>query len=122
MELCVDILDRILMALSPVCLVQNYRTELQAGLTHPSETVKILALTQVGCSNTARSHACAFKPLTCDRVVPLLQIGRIVEHPDAVAEILNNLDIVQAVIYCIREEKMAVAKQVMIQTLIYISF
>lgn len=42
-------------------------------------------------------------------------------HPDAVAEILNNLDILQAVIYCIREEKMAVAKQVMIQTLIYIS-
>lgn len=39
-------------------------------------------------------------------------------HPDAVAEILNNLDILRAVIYCIREEKMAVAKQVMIQTLI----
>lgn len=46
-ELCVDILERILMALSPVYLAQNYRVELQGGLTHPNETVKILALTQV---------------------------------------------------------------------------
>uniref|UniRef100_H2VBD9 26S proteasome non-ATPase regulatory subunit 5 n=1 Tax=Takifugu rubripes TaxID=31033 RepID=H2VBD9_TAKRU len=45
-ELCVDILERILIALSPVCLVQKYRAELQAGLTHPNDTVKILALTQ----------------------------------------------------------------------------
>lgn len=46
-ELCVDILERILVAVSPVCLVQTYRAELQAGLTHPNDTVKILALTQV---------------------------------------------------------------------------
>jgi len=46
-ELCVEILERILMALSPVNLVQNYRAELQGGLTHPNEKVKILALTQV---------------------------------------------------------------------------
>lgn len=46
-ELCVDILDRILMALSPVNLTQNYRAEIHGGLTHPNETVKILALTQV---------------------------------------------------------------------------
>lgn len=51
-ELCVDILERILMAHSPVSLVQNYRVELQAGLTHPNEMVKLLALTQVGCSHT----------------------------------------------------------------------
>uniref|UniRef100_A0A8C4DGI2 26S proteasome non-ATPase regulatory subunit 5 n=2 Tax=Dicentrarchus labrax TaxID=13489 RepID=A0A8C4DGI2_DICLA len=88
-ELCVDILERILMALSPTCLAQNYRVELQGGLTHPNQTVKILALTQ---------------------------IGRIVEHPDAVTEILNNHDILQAVIHCIGEEMMAVAKQA-IQTL-----
>lgn len=62
-ELCVDILDRILMALSPVSLVQNYRSELQAGLAHPSDTVRILALTQVGRCGT-QSHACAFQPLT----------------------------------------------------------
>ncbi|XP_075869988.1 26S proteasome non-ATPase regulatory subunit 5 [Nelusetta ayraudi] len=84
-ELCVDILDRILMALSPVSLVQNYRSELQAGLAHPSDIVRILALTQ---------------------------IGRIVASPDAVTQLLNNQDtLLQAVIHCIREEKMAVAKQ-----------
>ncbi|XP_017263021.1 26S proteasome non-ATPase regulatory subunit 5 [Kryptolebias marmoratus] len=83
-ELCVDILERILLALSPVHLVQNYRAELQGGLTHPNETVKILALTQ---------------------------IGRVVEHPEAVTEILNNQDILREMILCIKEEKMSVAKQ-----------
>ncbi|KAF7650877.1 hypothetical protein LDENG_00119180 [Lucifuga dentata] len=83
-QLCVDILDRMLMALSPVHLVQNYRVELQGGLTHPDDAVKILALTQ---------------------------IGRMVEHPDAVTEILNNHGILCEVIHCIGEEKMAVAKQ-----------
>ncbi|KAM7392634.1 hypothetical protein PAMA_007652 [Pampus argenteus] len=83
-ELCVDILERILMALSPVHLAQSYRAELQGGLTHPKETVRILVLTQ---------------------------IGRMMEHPDAVTEILNNHDILQTVIHCIREEKLAVAKE-----------
>lgn len=46
-ELCVDILQRILMACSPLHVVQNYRAELQAGLTHPNDIVKILTLTQV---------------------------------------------------------------------------
>lgn len=55
-ELCVDILDRILMALSPVFLVQNYRSELQAGLSHPSDTVRILALTQVRTTDTTLSR------------------------------------------------------------------
>ncbi|TNM92275.1 hypothetical protein fugu_019287 [Takifugu bimaculatus] len=87
-ELCVDILERILIALSPVCLVQKYRAELQAGLTHPNDTVKILALTQ---------------------------IGRILEHPDAATEVLNNHDVLQAVIHCIREEKIAVAKQLVVE-------
>ncbi len=59
-ELCVDILERILMALSPVSLVQNYRDELQGGLTHPNDTVKILALTQVSCSHKqyTRTYKC----------------------------------------------------------------
>lgn len=48
-ELCVDILERILMALSPVQVAQSYRVELQTGLSHPNEAVKILALTQVCC-------------------------------------------------------------------------
>uniref|UniRef100_A0A1A8BI91 26S proteasome non-ATPase regulatory subunit 5 n=1 Tax=Nothobranchius kadleci TaxID=1051664 RepID=A0A1A8BI91_NOTKA len=83
-ELCVDILERILLALSPVHVVQNYRAELQSGLKHPNETVKILALTQ---------------------------IGRVVEHPDASTEILNNHELLQGMILCIKEEKMAVAKR-----------
>ncbi|XP_037551504.1 26S proteasome non-ATPase regulatory subunit 5 [Nematolebias whitei] len=83
-ELCVDILERILLALSPVHLVQNYRAELQSGLAHPNDTVKILALTQ---------------------------IGRIVEHPEAITECLNNHDVLRAMILCIKEEKMSVAKQ-----------
>ncbi|TKS84789.1 26S proteasome non-ATPase regulatory subunit 5 [Collichthys lucidus] len=40
-ELCVDILERILKALSPASLAQNYRAELQGGLTHPNETALI---------------------------------------------------------------------------------
>lgn len=52
-ELCVDILERILIPLSPVFLVQNYKAELQAGLTHPNDTVKILALTQVSFTQVA---------------------------------------------------------------------
>ncbi|XP_028318727.1 26S proteasome non-ATPase regulatory subunit 5 [Gouania willdenowi] len=83
-ELCIDILERILTALSPVHVFQNYRAELQAGLTHPNDRVKTLTLTQM---------------------------GRVVENPDTVAEILNNGDILKAVILCIKEEKMAVAKQ-----------
>ncbi|MEQ2261840.1 hypothetical protein XENORESO_016630 [Xenotaenia resolanae] len=83
-DLCVDILERILLALNPLHLVHNYRGKLQEGLSHPNDTVKILALTQ---------------------------IGRVVEHPEAVTEIINNHDILRAVILCIGEEKIAVAKQ-----------
>ena len=39
------------------------------------------------------------------------------EDPDAVTEILNNHDILQTVVLCIREEKMAVAKQVIPEAL-----
>uniref|UniRef100_A0A3Q1FU04 26S proteasome non-ATPase regulatory subunit 5 n=1 Tax=Acanthochromis polyacanthus TaxID=80966 RepID=A0A3Q1FU04_9TELE len=56
-ELCVDILERFLMALSPVQVVQNYRVELQGGLTHPNESVKILALTQAIQSLSKLSHS-----------------------------------------------------------------
>lgn len=38
-----------------------------------------------------------------------------VDHPDAATEILNNEDILKAVILCIGEEKMSVAKQVSTQ-------
>lgn len=64
-ELCVEILERILLALSPMSLAQNYRLELQGGLTHPNEAVKILALTQVGSSlSHTQTHIHAFEPLT----------------------------------------------------------
>uniref|UniRef100_A0AAX7U008 26S proteasome non-ATPase regulatory subunit 5 n=1 Tax=Astatotilapia calliptera TaxID=8154 RepID=A0AAX7U008_ASTCA len=56
-ELCVDILERILMAMSPVHVVQNYRAELQGGLTHPNDTVKILALAQAIQSLSKLSHS-----------------------------------------------------------------
>ncbi|XP_061655678.1 26S proteasome non-ATPase regulatory subunit 5 [Phyllopteryx taeniolatus] len=83
-ELCVDILERILTACSPLQVVQNYRAALQAGLTHPNDTVKILALTQV---------------------------GRMAEHPDAAVEVLNSRNILGSVIHSIAEENMMVAKQ-----------
>ncbi|XP_034048488.1 26S proteasome non-ATPase regulatory subunit 5 [Thalassophryne amazonica] len=83
-EVCADILERFLAAISPVDLAQHYRAELQGGLTHPHDAVKTLALTQ---------------------------IGRMVAHSHAVTEILNNHDILREVIHCIGEEKMTVAKQ-----------
>lgn len=55
-ELCVDILERIVLALSPEQLAQNYRAALHAGLNHPHEKVKILALTQVGHYTHTHTH------------------------------------------------------------------
>lgn len=77
-ELCVDILERILMALTPVHVAQNYRAELQGGLTHPNEAVKILALEQVGCLHTRAqkvSHKQRKKliPSSCVRLVEHLR-------------------------------------------------
>ncbi|XP_008324524.1 26S proteasome non-ATPase regulatory subunit 5 [Cynoglossus semilaevis] len=83
-ELCVDILERIVLALSPEQLAQNYRAALHAGLNHPHEKVKILALTQV---------------------------SRMVAHQVTLTQILNNPDILEAVIHCIAAEKLSVEKQ-----------
>lgn len=83
-ELCVDILERILLALSPVYLSQNFREALQGGLTHHDEGVQILALKQ---------------------------IGRIVAHPESVTEILNNEEILREVVRCVAGDNIAVAKQ-----------
>lgn len=114
-ELCVDILERILMALSPLHLAQNYRAELQGGLTHPEEIVKILALTQV--SNSHRKMAPKKEQSYQVFLVFHCQIGRMVEHAEAATEILNNQEVLRGVIQCIREEKIAVAKQVITHTL-----
>lgn len=118
------ILERILLALGPVTLAQSYRAELQGGLTHPNDTVKILALTQVGCRHTARKYIvlllnCSPCKQTC---MFYSQIGRMVEHPEASTEILNNHDILAATICCIGEEKMDVAKQVRTQAKKYVAW
>ncbi|KAG7272782.1 hypothetical protein CRUP_017836, partial [Coryphaenoides rupestris] len=83
-ELCVDILERILLALSPVYLSQNFRDALQSGLTHHDEGVNILALKQ---------------------------IGRIVAHAESVTEIMNNEELLREVVHCVGGDNMAVAKQ-----------
>ncbi|XP_077593317.1 26S proteasome non-ATPase regulatory subunit 5 [Stigmatopora nigra] len=83
-ELCVEILQHILMACSPLQVAQDYRVELQAGLKHPDSNVKILALTQV---------------------------GRMADNPDATVEILNSRNVMGSVIHSIEEENMTVAKQ-----------
>lgn len=76
-EVCVDILERILMALSPVSLVQNYRAELQAGLTHPNDTVKILALTQVSFTHL---HPHAYSQTT-DFISPPIRLAELWSTP-----------------------------------------
>uniref|UniRef100_A0A9L0S3P3 26S proteasome non-ATPase regulatory subunit 5 n=1 Tax=Equus caballus TaxID=9796 RepID=A0A9L0S3P3_HORSE len=44
--LCVSILERLLQAVEPVHVARNLKGDLQRGLTHPSDSVKILTLSQ----------------------------------------------------------------------------
>lgn len=44
---CVSILERLLQALDPLYVIQNLREELQKGLFHPDDSVKILTISQV---------------------------------------------------------------------------
>ncbi|XP_077050451.1 26S proteasome non-ATPase regulatory subunit 5 [Siphateles boraxobius] len=83
-EVCVEILSRVLQALEPVQLVQNYKTALQNGLNHPDDSVKVLTLTQ---------------------------IGRVAGHADGVTQMLNSVEILCDVIQCISIERIAVAKE-----------
>ncbi|KAE8582425.1 hypothetical protein XENTR_v10020120 [Xenopus tropicalis] len=82
--LCVVILERFLQALEPVDIARNYKEELQRGLYHPDDSVKILAITQV---------------------------GRIVECSAALAEIFNNLELLKQIILSIGGDKLSVAKE-----------
>ncbi|CAM5163897.1 unnamed protein product [Eretmochelys imbricata] len=82
--LCVSILERFLQAVDPLYVIQNFREELQKGLFHPDDSVKLLTIAQV---------------------------GRIVENSHAVREILNNPELLRQIIYCIGGEKIAVAKE-----------
>ncbi|EPY72392.1 26S proteasome non-ATPase regulatory subunit 5 [Camelus ferus] len=81
--LCVSILERLLQALEPVHVARNFRSDLQRGLTHPNDSVKLLTLSQV---------------------------GRIVENSDAVTEILNNAELLKQIVCCIGGENLSVAK------------
>nr|XP_033817556.1 26S proteasome non-ATPase regulatory subunit 5 [Geotrypetes seraphini] len=82
--LCVTILERVLQALEPVHVARKFRDELQRGLFHPDDAVKILTISQV---------------------------GRIVENSEAVTEILNNIELLKQIILCIGGEKISVAKE-----------
>uniref|UniRef100_A0A8C6DXS1 26S proteasome non-ATPase regulatory subunit 5 n=1 Tax=Moschus moschiferus TaxID=68415 RepID=A0A8C6DXS1_MOSMO len=86
--LCVSILERLLQALEPVHVARNLRGDLQRGLTHPNDSVKILTLSQV---------------------------GRIVENSDAVTEILNNAELLKQIVYCIGGENLSVAKTLIVE-------
>ncbi|XP_069465636.1 26S proteasome non-ATPase regulatory subunit 5 [Ambystoma mexicanum] len=82
--ICVSILERLLEALEPVYVAQNFKEELQRGLFHPDDLVKMLTVSQV---------------------------GRIVASSEAVAEMFNNLELLRQIILCIGGEKIAVAKE-----------
>ncbi|XP_043085865.1 26S proteasome non-ATPase regulatory subunit 5 isoform X2 [Puntigrus tetrazona] len=87
-EVCVEILSRVLQALEPIQLAQNYKTALQSGLNHPSDSVKVLTLTQ---------------------------IGRVAGHAEGVTQMLNSADILRDVIQCISVERIAVAKELIVE-------
>uniref|UniRef100_A0A2D4I1H9 26S proteasome non-ATPase regulatory subunit 5 n=1 Tax=Micrurus lemniscatus lemniscatus TaxID=129467 RepID=A0A2D4I1H9_MICLE len=70
--------------MDPLDVIQNFGEELQKGLFHPDDSVKILTISQV---------------------------GRVVEDPVAVREILNTPELLRQIVYCIAAEKIAVAKE-----------
>ncbi|XP_019366377.1 PREDICTED: 26S proteasome non-ATPase regulatory subunit 5 [Gavialis gangeticus] len=83
-SLCVSILERFLQALDPLDVICDFRGELQEGLFHPDDSVKILTISQV---------------------------GRIVENSDAVREVVGNPELLRQIIYSIGGEKISVAKE-----------
>ncbi|XP_063066936.1 26S proteasome non-ATPase regulatory subunit 5 isoform X2 [Engraulis encrasicolus] len=83
-EVCVEVLGRILQAQDPALLFHARKTELEGGLQHPDDTVKILTLTQM---------------------------GRVVENGEALTQMLACENILRKVIQCIAAEKISVAKE-----------
>ncbi|XP_054853235.1 26S proteasome non-ATPase regulatory subunit 5 [Eublepharis macularius] len=81
---CIVILERFLQAMDPLYVIRNFGEQLQKGLFHQHDSVKILTISQV---------------------------GRIVEDSDAVKEILNTPELLRQIIYCIAAEKISVAKE-----------
>ncbi|XP_076836139.1 26S proteasome non-ATPase regulatory subunit 5 [Brachyhypopomus gauderio] len=83
-EVCVEILGRVLQVLRPADLARDCKSELQSGLNHPDDSVKVLALAQ---------------------------IGRAVGHADGIAEVLRSPEILRDVIHCVGAERIGVAKE-----------
>ncbi|XP_048368045.1 26S proteasome non-ATPase regulatory subunit 5 [Sphaerodactylus townsendi] len=80
---CIAILDRLLQAMDPLYVIRNFGEQLQKGLYHHDDLVKILTISQV---------------------------GRIAEDQLAVKEILNMPELLRQIIYCIAAEKISVAR------------
>ncbi|XP_053333949.1 26S proteasome non-ATPase regulatory subunit 5 [Clarias gariepinus] len=83
-EVCVEILRRILEILDPAHLARNCKIELQSGLNHPDNSVRVLALTQ---------------------------LGRVLGNAKGIAEVMNNPEILQDVIKCMGTESIGVSKE-----------
>lgn len=65
-EVCVEVLGRILQAQDPALLFHARKAELESGLEHPDDTVKLLTLTQVDIHmNKATLHVPLLDLLTC---------------------------------------------------------
>ncbi|XP_069741969.1 26S proteasome non-ATPase regulatory subunit 5 isoform X2 [Narcine bancroftii] len=87
-DVCVAILERFLQSLEPICLVQNYKLELQKGLQHSDDRVKTLALTQ---------------------------IGRISECADAVVTVLGSPEFIKEMIHSIGSERISIANELVLE-------
>ncbi|XP_062867612.1 26S proteasome non-ATPase regulatory subunit 5 [Trichomycterus rosablanca] len=83
-EVCVEILGRVLEVLDPAYLAQNCKAELQGGLKHPDDSVKVLALTQ---------------------------IGRVIGHAAGITEVLNYPELLRDAIHCIGADSIGIAKE-----------
>ncbi|KAI5096359.1 26S proteasome non-ATPase regulatory subunit 5, partial [Silurus meridionalis] len=83
-DVCVEILGRVLEVLDPAHLAFTYKVELQSGLNHPNDSVKLLSLTQ---------------------------IRRVLGNADGVKELTNNPEILQDVIHCMVADSIGVSKE-----------
>ncbi|KAG2469931.1 PSMD5 ATPase, partial [Polypterus senegalus] len=87
-EICVAILSRLLQAVDPLYLSQNFIEPLQRGLNHQDDTVKLLAMGQV---------------------------GRIIENSDGLTQVVNSQELINQIIQCIGAEKISVSKELIVE-------
>ncbi|KAG5272950.1 hypothetical protein AALO_G00171070 [Alosa alosa] len=83
-EICVEVLGRILQAQDPALLFHARKSALESGLQHPDDSVKILTLTQM---------------------------ARVVQNGEALTQVLACEEILKKIIQCIAAEKISVAKE-----------